>query len=133
MVLALALLGADGYPVLGQSGSPKNGRLESDPVSSIVSTAAIRPLIFDPDLVTRRPTPLVRMMSPSQPKAAPVFFVSLSPALHSGRMQSQRKPLTLKIRRQVSAVRWVQPADPFDDAAVVQQVNGGASQAKRQP
>lgn len=117
-MLSLALLGAVGRPALSQTARKAKDTVVSVGPDSLVPTASIRPLLFDPDLVTKRPTPLAGVESEERPLATPVFFVKLSPAINSGRMRPQRKPLTLKIQRQMSAGRWVVPADAFHDSSL---------------
>lgn len=128
--MAFALLGAEGFSAFGQSLALE--REQRGPISavSLVSTALIRPLIFDPDLLKKRPVLLRPRNSQIRTQAMPVYFVSLAPALKSGRMKSQHKSMTLKIRRQVSSTQWIEPADPFEDATVIRQVDGGKSQPK---
>lgn len=130
-VLLVLTPGASG-PLFGQA-VVKDGRAAGvEAESSIVPGALIRPFVFDPDLTTRRPTPLDLSKGVEQPSTAPVFFVEIAPGFKHGRMQAHHKSMRLKIKRQLVPVRRVRPADAFGEASFVP-INGPSLPSGRHP
>jgi hypothetical protein len=117
-VLLAIMVGASG-PLFGQV-AVKEGRPASvEAEISIVPGALIRPFIFDPDLKTRRPTPLYKSEEAEQPSLLPIFFVEVALGVRHGRMPAHHKSMRLKIKRQLAPVLRVRPADAYGEASVL--------------